>query len=147
MRYREPASKNAPLTLRVDPVPGGQAMRLRATARPGERRLDAAARELPGVVRIDATQGWVHDRLAELSAGQNKALTPHSGQQHGPKYIPTLIEHTVRGDLDPSMLATHRVSLDEGARAYEMFEQRADGCLRAVLYPGRSAAPQPASAS
>jgi hypothetical protein len=33
-------------------------------------------------------------------------------------------------------LATHTVSLDEAPRAYGMFKQKSDGCVRAVIRPG-----------
>jgi threonine dehydrogenase-like Zn-dependent dehydrogenase len=72
-----------------------------------------------------------------MGAVMNKALTLRSGQQHGQKYIPDLIDRVVRGQLDPSVLATHRMSLADGAEAYEMFKHRSDGCVRAVLYPGK----------
>jgi threonine dehydrogenase-like Zn-dependent dehydrogenase len=65
----------------------------------------------------------------------NKGLTIKSGQQHGQKYVPRLIEHALKGELDPSYLITHRFSLDDGARAYEMFNNKEDGCLRAVFTP------------
>src|SRR5579885_1604699 len=66
----------------------------------------------------------------------NKGLTVRTAQQHGQKYVPKLLEHTVRGDLDASFLATHRVSLEEAPQGYEIFKQKVDGCLRVVFTPG-----------
>jgi threonine dehydrogenase-like Zn-dependent dehydrogenase len=65
----------------------------------------------------------------------NKALTIRTAQQHGQKYVPRLLEHTQRGELDAAFLATHRVSLEEAPRGYEMFKNKEDGCLRVVFTP------------
>ena len=65
----------------------------------------------------------------------NKGLTVRSAQQHGQRYVPRLLEHVTRGELDPSYLATHRFSLEDSPRGYEMFKQKIDGCVRAVFTP------------
>jgi threonine dehydrogenase-like Zn-dependent dehydrogenase len=65
----------------------------------------------------------------------NKGLTIRTAQQHGQKYVPRLLEHTVRGELDASFLATHRFSIENGPRGYEMFKNKEDGCLRVVFAP------------
>jgi threonine dehydrogenase-like Zn-dependent dehydrogenase len=65
----------------------------------------------------------------------NKGLTIRTAQQHGQKYIPRLFEHVQRGELDPSCLATHRFSLEDSPRAYEMFKKKEDGMIRAVFKP------------
>jgi threonine dehydrogenase-like Zn-dependent dehydrogenase len=65
----------------------------------------------------------------------NKGLTVRTAQQHGHKYVPRLLEHATRGELDPSFLVTHWFTLDEGPRAYQMFKTKEDGCVRAVLRP------------
>jgi threonine dehydrogenase-like Zn-dependent dehydrogenase len=56
-------------------------------------------------------------------------------QQHGQKYVPRLLEHAVKGELDPSYLMTHRFSLEEAPKGYEMFQKKLDGCVRAVFVP------------
>jgi len=43
--------------------------------------------------------------------------------------------HASRGELDPSYLATHRFSLEEGPRGYEMFKHKEDNWVRAVFAP------------
>jgi threonine dehydrogenase-like Zn-dependent dehydrogenase len=65
----------------------------------------------------------------------NKGLTVRSAQQHGQKYMPRLLEHVARGEFDPSFLATHRFSLEESPRGYDMFKHKTDGCVRAVFTP------------
>ncbi len=70
-----------------------------------------------------------------LGVMMNKGLTVRTAQQHGQKYVPRLLEHAVRGELDPSYLATHRFSLEDAPRGYEMFKKKEDGCVRAVFVP------------
>jgi len=70
-----------------------------------------------------------------LGVMMNKGLTIRTAQQHGQKFVPKLLEHTERGELDASFLATHQFSLEDGARAYEMFKNKEDGCLRVVFTP------------
>ncbi|MFP2906670.1 zinc-dependent alcohol dehydrogenase [Pyxidicoccus sp. 3LFB2] len=65
----------------------------------------------------------------------NKGLTVRTAQQHGQKYLPRLLEHVAKGELDPSFLATHRFPLEEAPRGYEMFKKKQDGCVRAVFLP------------
>jgi threonine dehydrogenase-like Zn-dependent dehydrogenase len=65
----------------------------------------------------------------------NKGLTVRTAQQHGQRYVPRLLEHAVCGELDPSYLATHRFSLEDAPRGYEMFKKKQDGCVRAVFTP------------
>ena len=66
----------------------------------------------------------------------NKGLTVRSAQQHGQRYVPRLLEHAQRGELDPSYLATHTMSLEDAPRGYEMFKTKEDGCVRVVFKPG-----------
>lgn len=105
------------------------------TDRAGALRQAVRACAKGGTVSVAGVFGAFVDKFP-MGAVMNKALTLRSGQQHGQKYIPDLIDKVVRGQLDPSVLATHRMSLAQGADAYEMFKHRSDGCVRAVLYPG-----------
>ncbi|GMT96090.1 zinc-dependent alcohol dehydrogenase [Corallococcus caeni] len=68
-----------------------------------------------------------------LGAIMNKGLTMRTAQQHGQKYLPRLLEHVARGELDPSFLATHRFSLEDAPKGYELFKKKEDGCVRAVF--------------
>jgi threonine dehydrogenase-like Zn-dependent dehydrogenase len=70
-----------------------------------------------------------------LGAVMNKGLTLRAAQQHGQRYVPMLLERMARGELVTEHLATHVMSLDEGATGYQLFKDKADGCVRAVLRP------------
>jgi threonine dehydrogenase-like Zn-dependent dehydrogenase len=63
----------------------------------------------------------------------NKGLTVRTAQQHGQSYVPRLLEHAAKGELDPSYLVTHRLPLEEAPRGYELFKKKQDGCVRVVF--------------
>ena len=65
----------------------------------------------------------------------NKGMTVRTAQQHGHKYLPRLLQHASRGELDPSFLITHRFSLEESPKGYQLFKKKQDGCVRAVFAP------------
>jgi threonine dehydrogenase-like Zn-dependent dehydrogenase len=70
-----------------------------------------------------------------LGVLMNKGITVRTAQQHGQRYMPQMLEHVQNGELDPSFLITHRMSLEEAPRGYELFKDKEDGCVRAVFAP------------
>jgi len=71
-----------------------------------------------------------------FGAVMNKGLTVRGAQQHGHRYIPTILERIAAGDIETEHLATHLLTLDDGPKGYEMFKNKEDGCVRAVFQPG-----------
>jgi threonine dehydrogenase-like Zn-dependent dehydrogenase len=65
----------------------------------------------------------------------NKGITVRTAQQPGQRYMPRMLEHVQKGELDPSFLITHRMPLEEAARGYQLFKDKDDGCMRAVFVP------------
>jgi CheY-like chemotaxis protein len=51
------------------------------------------------------------------------------------RYLPTLLRHIQSGDIDPSFVVTHRVSLDDAPRMYRTFRDKQDGCIKVVMKP------------
>jgi threonine dehydrogenase-like Zn-dependent dehydrogenase len=49
------------------------------------------------------------------------------------RYMRPLLERIARGDIDPSMIITHRLSLEDAPRGYEMFRDKREGCVKVVL--------------
>ena len=66
----------------------------------------------------------------------NKGLTWKTGQTHMQKYMRPLLEKIQNGEIDPSFIITHEMSLDDAAKGYEMFKHKQDGCIKVVLKPG-----------
>ncbi len=65
----------------------------------------------------------------------NKGLTLRSAQQHGQRYVPRLLDHLQSGELDPTFLITHDMSLEESPAGYAIFKEKADNCVRAIFRP------------
>ena len=70
-----------------------------------------------------------------MGAIMNKGLTLRSAQQHGQRYVAQFFDYVEQGDLDPSVLITHDLPLTDGVRAYDMFKNKTDGCIRVALRP------------
>ena len=65
----------------------------------------------------------------------NKALTVKTGQTHVQRYLEPLLEKIDDGEIDPSFVVTHREPLEEGPELYRKFNEKEDGCIKAVLTP------------
>jgi threonine dehydrogenase-like Zn-dependent dehydrogenase len=65
----------------------------------------------------------------------NKALTIKSGQTHVQRYLEPLLQKIQAGEIDPSFVITHQVSLDEAPQMYKTFRDKEDGCIKVVLKP------------
>ncbi len=65
----------------------------------------------------------------------NKGITMRTSQQPGQRYMGRMLEHVQAGELDPSFLLTHDMSLEDAPRGYELFKKKEDGCLRAAFRP------------
>ena len=64
-----------------------------------------------------------------------KGLTFKMGQTHVQKYMQPLLDRVERGDIDPSFVITHRFSLEDAPRAYKLFRDKQDECIKVVLKP------------
>ena len=65
----------------------------------------------------------------------NRSLTIRTGQTHVHRYLRPLLERITQGEIDPSFIITHRMSLDEAPAAYRMFRDKQDECIKVVLKP------------
>ncbi|WP_440087347.1 zinc-dependent alcohol dehydrogenase [Streptosporangium sp. LJ11] len=110
-----------------------QALRLQTDRGIPLRQAIHACRKGGTVAVLGVYLGFV-DKFP-MGAVMNKALTLRSGQQHGQRYIPMLLERMAKGEIDAAHLQTHPMSLDEGPRGYRLFKEKQDGCVRAVFRP------------
>lgn len=110
-----------------------QAVRMQ-TDRPTVLRQAIMACRKGGTVSIVGVYGGLIDKFP-MGAAMNKGLTLRMGQMHAQKYIPRLLEHVANGDVDPSYLLTHKLSLDDGPEGYKMFKHKTEECIRSVFEP------------
>jgi threonine dehydrogenase-like Zn-dependent dehydrogenase len=85
-----------------------------------------------GVVSVVGVYGGFIDKFP-MGAVLNRGLTVRGGQCHVHRYLPDLLERIERGDIDPSFVITHRMSLEDAPDAYSMFLEKRDGCEKVVL--------------
>jgi len=65
----------------------------------------------------------------------NKGVTFRMSQVHVHRYKDMLLEHIRSGRIDPSVIISHTVGLDQAPEAYEMFNDKTDKCTKVVLKP------------
>ena len=87
-----------------------------------------------GTVSVIGVYGGLLDKFP-MGAVMNKGLTIRSGQCHVHRYLRPLLERVQNGEIDPSFIVTHRLSLDEAPHGYELFKNKEDDCLKVVLKP------------
>lgn len=87
-----------------------------------------------GTVSIPGVYGGYLDKVP-FGGAFNKGLTLKMGQTHVHKYLPRLLRHIMDGDIDPSFVVTHRVSIDDAPEMYTTFRDKRDGCIKVVMKP------------
>jgi threonine dehydrogenase-like Zn-dependent dehydrogenase len=66
----------------------------------------------------------------------NKGLTIRTGQTHVKKYLPLFLMGKIgAGELDPSFVITHKLSLEDAPKGYDIFKNKEDKCIKVVLKP------------
>jgi threonine dehydrogenase-like Zn-dependent dehydrogenase len=108
-----------------------------ATDRPHALRQAIGACRKGGTVSIPGVYGGFLDKFP-LGAAFAKGLTLKMGQTHVHKYLPTLLQRIEQGEIDPSFVITHRVSLDDAPQMYQTFQQKQDNCIKVVMKPGQA---------
>ncbi|MBV9845576.1 MAG: glutathione-dependent formaldehyde dehydrogenase [Kutzneria sp.] len=104
------------------------------TDRPHALREAIMACANGGVVSVIGVYGGFVDKFP-MGAFMNRSLRMRSGQCHVHRYMEPLMERIRSGELDPSFVITHRMSLEDAPRGYQMFRDKEDNCEKVVLSP------------
>jgi threonine dehydrogenase-like Zn-dependent dehydrogenase len=110
-----------------------QAMMLE-TERPNALREALMACRNGGVVSIPGVYGGFLDKMP-IGSFMNRSLTLKTGQTHVQRYLKPLLDRVQKGEIDPSVIITHRMPLDQAPDAYKMFRDKQDECVKVVLKP------------
>ena len=102
------------------------------TDRPLALREAVRACRNGGVVSVVGVYGGLIDKFP-MGAILNRGLTLKAGQCHVQRYMKGLLSRIEKGEIDPSFVITHRMSLDEAPQAYEMFREKRDNCEKVIL--------------
>jgi threonine dehydrogenase-like Zn-dependent dehydrogenase len=112
---------------------GKQQVRMQ-TDRPTALRQVFQACRKGGTISIPGVYGGLIDKLP-MGAAFNKGLTLRMGQTHVQRYMNPLLQRIEKGEIDPTYIITHRISLDEAPDAYSTFRDKEDNCIKVVLRP------------
>ncbi len=110
-----------------------QAVRLE-TDRPHVLRQMILACRKGGTLSVMGVYAGFVDKIP-MGAFMNKGLRLKTGQMHGQKYIPQLVEHVLKGEVDPSAVFSHHLPLAEAPQGFELFNHKKDNCVKVLLKP------------
>ena len=87
-----------------------------------------------GTVSVVGVYGGLIDKFP-FGSIMNRSLTIRTGQAHVQRYMRPLLERIQNGDIDPSFVITHRLSLSEAPEGYATFNDKQEECIKIVLKP------------
>ncbi len=87
-----------------------------------------------GTVSIVGVYGGYVDKLP-MGSAINRGLTFRMAQTPVQHYLPKLLDLIEQGDIDPTVVITHRAALEQGPELYKTFRAKDDGCIKVVLRP------------
>ena len=102
------------------------------TERPHALRQAITCCRNGGTVSIIGVFGGMMDKFP-IGSMMNRSLTIRQGQAHVHRYLRPLLKHIEDGDIDPTFVITHRISLDEVPDYYSIFKHKQDECVKVVI--------------
>jgi threonine dehydrogenase-like Zn-dependent dehydrogenase len=85
-----------------------------------------------GIVSVIGVYGGFIDKFP-MGAVVNRGLTIRAGQCHVHRYLQPLLARIEAGEIDPSFVITHRLSLEQAAEGFDTFVHKEDSCMKVVL--------------
>jgi threonine dehydrogenase-like Zn-dependent dehydrogenase len=104
------------------------------TDRPMVLRQCIQACRKGGVVSIPGVYGGFIDKVP-FGAAFGKGLTMKMGQTHMHKYLQPLLDHVQKGDIDPSFIISHRITLNQVPEMYDTWLKKQDHVTKIVIDP------------
>ena len=87
-----------------------------------------------GTVSVAGVYGGFLDKFP-FGSIMNRSITIKSGQAHVHRYLQPLLQRIIDGEVDPSFVITHFMSLDDAPQGFAKFRDKQDGCIKIVLKP------------
>lgn len=98
-------------------------------------RQAIAATRRGGTVSVPGVYaGFIHGFM--FGDAFDKGLSFRMGQTHVQRFMPELLERIGNGQLQPHLIVSHHLALEDAAEGYRIFDQKADECRKVVLTPG-----------
>jgi threonine dehydrogenase-like Zn-dependent dehydrogenase len=104
------------------------------TDRPIALRQAIQAIRKGGTLSIPGVYGGALDKVP-FGAAFGKGITMKMGQTHMQKYMKPLLERVEKGQIDPSFVISHRITLDDAPRMYEVWRDKKEKVTKIVIDP------------
>jgi len=87
-----------------------------------------------GTIQVVGVYGMRYNAfpLGDLFA---RNITLKMGQAPVIHYMPELYRYIEQGRIDPTDIITHKLSIDEASRGYEIFDEKTEDCIKVILKP------------
>lgn len=111
------------------------------TDRSGVLRQAIQAVRKGGTLSIPGVYGGLLDKVP-FGAAFGKGITMKMGQTNMHTYMKPLLDRIEKGQIDPAYIISHRITLDEAPKMYEIWRDKKDNVTKIVIDPwaGRAAA-------
>jgi len=108
-------------------------MKLEGSSGAALRQCIAAVRR-GGTVSVPGVySGFIHGFL--FGDIFEKGITIKAGQTHVQRFMPELLSFIEEGKLQPEVIISHRLTLEQAVSGYEIFDRKEDQCRKVVLTP------------
>ena len=104
------------------------------TDRPMVLRQAIQAVRKGGTVSFPGVYGGLLDKFP-FGAAFNKGITMKMGQTHMQKYMKPLLERIEKGQIDPSYIISHRITLDQAPEMYKVWRDKKENVTKIVIDP------------
>ncbi|MBC7659275.1 MAG: glutathione-dependent formaldehyde dehydrogenase [Chitinophagaceae bacterium] len=86
-----------------------------------------------GIVSVPGVYIGLIDKL-NFGMAFNKGIKFKMGQTHTHKYMKPLLDRIMNGEIDPSVVISHRLKLDDAPAGYKMFQEKSHECTKIVMH-------------
>lgn len=104
------------------------------TDRSGVLRQAIQAVRKSGTLSIPGVYGGLLDKVP-FGAAFGKGITMKMGQTNMHNYMKPLLERIEKGDIDPSYIISHRITLEEAPKMYEIWRDKKEKVTKIVIDP------------
>ncbi len=104
------------------------------TDRPGVLRQAIQAVRKGGTLSIPGVYGGLLDKVP-FGAAFGKGITMKMGQTNMHTYMKPLLERIEKGQIDPSYIISHRISLEEAPEMYKVWRDKKQNVTKIVIDP------------
>jgi threonine dehydrogenase-like Zn-dependent dehydrogenase len=104
------------------------------TDRPIVLRQAIQAIRKGGTLSIPGVYGGVLDKV-NFGAAFGKGITMKMGQTNMHTYMKPLLERVEKGQIDPSYIISHRITLDQAPEMYKIWRDKKENVTKIVIDP------------